>query len=126
MTELMLSEIPSAAGIDPIDVFWKDIGPSQGSVTITCYGCAWTAYFGAMNERTIQEFFMQADTDYLVIKLGITPLLKGRKRDHIYLSRIVEHIKAWITKSLSSEGDADLDALKHNPEYFENWDKESK
>jgi hypothetical protein len=93
VTPVIAEEVITANGLDPIEVFWRNIDAGKGSVTITCYGCAWTAYFGATGERTIQEFFAAADTDYLVTKLGITPLLKGRKRDHVYLARIVEAIK---------------------------------
>jgi hypothetical protein len=39
------------------------------------------------------------DTGYLVTKLGITPLLKVRKRDHVYLSRIVDRIKDWLKEA---------------------------
>jgi hypothetical protein len=85
--------IISAPALDPIQVFWVDSGPSAGSVTITCYGSAWTAYFGAMGGRTIREFFADADTGYLTTKLGITPQLKQGKRHDAYLGRIIDAIK---------------------------------
>lgn len=88
-----ISEFPT---LDRIEVFWRNYELGRGSVAITCYGCAWTAYFGAMGGRTIQRFFSDADTYYLVTKLGITPHLKQRKSDHAYLGRIVDAIKAAI------------------------------
>lgn len=91
-----MTEIVGAPGLDPIHVYWHDFEPSKGSVTITCYGSAWTAYFGAMGGDTIRQFFARADVGYLVTKLGITPLLKQRKTDHAYLGRIVSAIKDAI------------------------------
>ena len=99
-----ITDVPPS--LDDISVFWQDIGPSRGSVTIICYGAAWTCYFGGMGNRTIREFFKEADTSYLisllalqrlassVSKLGITPQLKARKTDHAYLGRIIDAIKA--------------------------------
>jgi hypothetical protein len=83
-------------GLDPIIVYWHDVAEWSGYVTITCYGQAWTAYFGAMGGRTIREFFSDADVGYLTNKLGITPLLRRRKSDLIYLSRIIRAIKSTL------------------------------
>jgi hypothetical protein len=91
---LEVLDVPSSSGMDSITVFWRNYQPGKGSVTITCYGSAWTAYFGAMSGQTIQQFFASADTGYLVNKLGITPELKQRKRDHEYLGRIIDAVKA--------------------------------
>ena len=86
-------EISGIQGLDPIQVFWSDVSDGVGSVTITCYGSAWTAYWGAMGHRTVKQFFHDADTGYLVTKLGYAPTLKERKRDLEYLARIVTAIK---------------------------------
>jgi hypothetical protein len=85
--------VTNVSGLDPIVVFWCNTSAGAGSVTITCYGCAWTAWFGAMGDRTIQQFFSDAGSDYLETKLGITPLLKQRKADLSYLRKIIEAVK---------------------------------
>jgi hypothetical protein len=85
--------ILDAQALDAIQVFWTNYAPFQGSVTITCFGCAWTAYFGGMMSETIQQFFAQADTPYLISKLGRSQLLKARKKDDVYLARIISAIK---------------------------------
>ena len=90
-------EITDAPSLDTISVYWTNYAPNRGSVTICCYGSAWTAYFGAMNERSIQKFFADADTGYLVNKLGITPQLKQAKANLVYLARIVNAVKAVLT-----------------------------
>src|SRR6266536_1660800 len=74
-----MSVIPEGNGLDRIEVFWVDYEPSRGSVTITCWGSAWTVYFGVMSGRTIRKFFADCSTDYLVTKLGITQWLKQNK-----------------------------------------------
>ena len=94
MSTLLATDIPAYGGIDAIRVYWTDDAPGSGSVVVTCFGCAWTASWRAMGNCTVREFFMRADTQYLVSKLGITPLLKQRKVDHAYLARIIEAIKS--------------------------------
>lgn len=91
--------IRDAPSLDPICVFWMDVGPGEGHCTITCYGAAWTAYFGSMSGLTIREFFAQADTDYLVAKMGNTAQLKATKRDHAYLGRIIDWVKESIAEN---------------------------
>jgi|SRR6185369_9715375 len=88
--------ITEVAGLDPIHAFWINLEPGQGYVTLICYGCAWTAYFGGMEGRTIEQFFSEADTDYLVTKLGITQFLKDTKQHRAYLGKIVNAVKAAL------------------------------
>ncbi len=89
-------EILPANGLDRIQAFWVNTAIGQGHVVLTCWGSAWTAYFGGMSGQTIQEFFANADTPYLVTKLGITPQLKQGKREHAYLGRIIDAVKAEL------------------------------
>lgn len=85
-----------AEGLDPIHVYWRDIGPGQGSVVIECWGAAWAWYWGGMGECSIREFFARVDARYLVEKLGHTPFLMQRKRDKDYLARIIVAVRAQI------------------------------
>lgn len=89
--------IDSAPALGPIHVFWMDVSPNQGYVTIICYGRAWTAYFGGMPVLTIREFFAMADEDYLVNKLtdGNSP-----KKDKVYLRKIILAIKDALAEIL--------------------------
>ncbi len=89
--------IPPAGALDGIDVIWRNDEPGRGSVTITCWGSAWTCYFGGMCGETIQQFFARADTSYLVSKLGITPHLKGTKKDQQYLARVIDAVKTAMS-----------------------------
>ncbi len=87
------SRIEGAQGLDPIHVFWVNVELGKGYVTIICYGTAWTAYFGAMSGKTIQEFFSNVGVDYLLPKLGIGPHLKTRKTDDAYLAKIIKAVQ---------------------------------
>ena len=89
-------EISDLYRLDPIQVFWSNRGAGQGRVTITCYDSAWTTYWNAMGDRTIQEFFEQADVGYLVDKLGYSQVMKQRKTDIAYLRRVVEAIQDYL------------------------------
>lgn len=84
---------PATVELDEVVAYWRNVGPGKGFVTLTCWGNAWTAYFGGMGDQTIQPFFYDASTSYLVHKLGVTPHLKQTKRDHAYLSRVIEAAK---------------------------------
>lgn len=52
-------------GLDPVIVITDDIEPGKGSIVITCYGKAWTAYWGGMGDKTVVEFFRSCTDDYL-------------------------------------------------------------
>lgn len=97
--ELHFEEI-HAPGMDTINVYWHDVGEGQGHVTITCWGCAWTCYFNSMPEKTIRQFFAAADVDYLVTKLGITQHLQQRKRDFVYLEKIVTAVRNHLRQEV--------------------------
>jgi hypothetical protein len=64
--------------IDPVTVFLEDFAPSQGRVTLVCWGYAWSARFGAMGNTgdrpsTIEDFLMSCDAPYLAGKLQRPP-----------------------------------------------------
>ena len=63
--KLMIWEIE---GLDPVAAYLEDQGVGKGKITITCYGKAWTAYWGAMG-CDIREFILSADNGYLINKL---------------------------------------------------------
>jgi len=56
--------------LDPINVYAEDLGVGVGKITITCYGKAWTAYWGAMGDNTIKQFFVSCDEFYIAKNLS--------------------------------------------------------
>lgn len=91
-------QIIYAAELDTIQVTWVNYQPGRGDVTITCYGQAWTCYFNAMSGKTIQQFFREADTAYMVNALQRGQFLKQNKAHAQYLAKIVNAIKDAIQK----------------------------
>lgn len=89
VTGQYIDDIP---GLDPIHVFWVNSERGKGSITVICYGSAWTAYFGAMGESTIQQFVADVGVDYLVVKMQSSTLKQG-KRHEAYLSKVIMAVK---------------------------------
>ena len=89
-------EICGSENLDPIKVYWEDFGERRGQVTITCWGEAWTAYWGAMPELTIREFFLKADVDYIANRLQGAQFQKHTAGHMTYLKRIVRAVKEAI------------------------------
>lgn len=83
VTRLVLTELDR---LDPVGVVTEDFGESQGMITITCYGEAWTAYWGAMGPETIAEFFCSADEHYLAKNLSS---IEARVTDYDKLSDLL-------------------------------------
>lgn len=52
--------------VDLIEVVTEDMEPGKGKIIITCFGKAWTAYWGGMNGGTVSEFIRRCDNDYLM------------------------------------------------------------
>lgn len=74
-TKLLISQVEST---DPITVYLEDLGSRtrdeaegktsvsrQGKIVIECYGESWSAYWGAMGDRTVSKFFADCGSDYL-------------------------------------------------------------
>jgi hypothetical protein len=67
VTQIKLTKLKA---LDPIQVTLDDIEKGKGRIIITCYGSAWTSYWGGMSDRTISEFFCDCDEHYLANNLS--------------------------------------------------------
>lgn len=56
--------------LDPVHVFIENLRKGEGRITITCYGKAWSSYWGAMGSNTLEQFFCSANEQYLSNKLS--------------------------------------------------------
>ena len=56
--------------LDPVNVVIEDFKLGQGQIIITCYGKAWTSYWGAMGNQTISQFFCSCDEHYIAKNIG--------------------------------------------------------
>ena len=55
--------------LDPVTVYVSDNNEGAGKLTLDCFGKAWTVYWAAMGDRTLQEFVIEADSDYILNKM---------------------------------------------------------
>lgn len=83
-------QITEAQSLDPIRVFLQDFAPSQGQITIECFGQAWSACFIGMGKNDIRSFFVRCDANYIAAKLA-HERLTGPKT--AYLIRIIETVQ---------------------------------
>ena len=62
--------------LDPVSIYLEDFGPNpdaaperisrRGKIVVSCWGESWTAYWGAMGDRTVAEFFCSCDEHYII------------------------------------------------------------
>lgn len=98
------------AGLDPITVLVEDFAPGKGQITITCFGEAWTAYWGGCGDKGVTAFFCNAYSEYLVDKLIICgcncedwqEIQEGKKK---YLRRVVKAVQSALREIVGSEKD---------------------
>lgn len=53
------------SGLDPITVYANTEAPGRGSITIACYGQAWSASWPNMGDQTAEQFVCSVDEHYL-------------------------------------------------------------
>lgn len=90
---------PGLGMLDPITVITRTIRPGVGSLTITVYGRAWTAYWGAMGVNTVEEFIAGCDADYLegcLVRGSIQGLKKGERNRRDYLIDVITAVKSAL------------------------------
>ena len=56
--------------IDPITCYVENYQPGKGKIIIECFGQSWSSFWGAMGTGDLQEFFVSANSDYLVTNLS--------------------------------------------------------
>ena len=110
--KLMVTELE---GLDPVAAYLEDQGEGRGKITITCYGKAWTAYWGAMG-CGIREFVLSADNGYLINKLDsrIERRVMAYDQTAIYArKKIIEQRRdREITKRLAREYWQETEAME--------------
>jgi hypothetical protein len=88
--------ITEAPGLDQIDVFIVNYEPGKGRMVIRIWDRAWTCAWFAMGGKTIEQFFVECDWDYIHSNLtgGLHGMRKdAAKRDEDYLRRIIEAVQ---------------------------------
>lgn len=92
-------EIFNLPRLDPIRVYLEDYDPGKGRITISCYDAAWVGYWGAMGGRTISQFFIDCNAEYLAGNLGCASTLRQAATCRNYLVRIVEAVQQALKEA---------------------------
>lgn len=61
--------ITGLVDLDTVTTYVTNYALGQGKLVIECYGESWAHYWGAMGERTLQEFVIGTENAYLLGKL---------------------------------------------------------
>lgn len=94
--------IPASKGLDPVSAYFDDIGAGQGRIILVCWDMAYTAYWGAMGDRTVKQFFAECGVDYLMNNMHGRHYKRGAV-DNQYLTRIVTAVHNHLhTKELAA------------------------
>ena len=93
--------LPGRGTLDPVRVILNDYGPGRGGIILTCFGEAWTYYWGSIGgDQDIAQFFTSSDLEYFVRKLGHnipdagSMTAKEARRDYGATDREVEDMLA--------------------------------
>lgn len=84
-----------APRLDPILVVMRDVGANCGQLLIECYGDTWSAYWGAMGARGVEDFVLSCSADYVVGKM-FGRFHKRTKQAEAYLLRIVGSVQTAL------------------------------
>lgn len=90
--------IYDAPKLDAVHVVMYDLGPGVGRLIVECYGEAWSGFWGAMGERSIEQFVLSCTADYLAGRMW--PAGQRRtNRGEAYLLRIIEAVQDGLRGS---------------------------
>lgn len=83
--------VPAKPGLDEVSAYFEDLGEGAGRVILVCWDMAYTAYWGAMGDRTVKQFFAECGVDYITARINGRHYKAG-KVDQIYLERVVKSV----------------------------------
>lgn len=71
VTKLVVSGAKNSDGftLDPISLYLEDFGQGRGKLTVGCWDTTWSYFWGAMGNRTLEEFILKTNNSYLANKL---------------------------------------------------------
>lgn len=84
--------IVGADKLDPIDLYLDELDDKAAHVTIICYGCSWTTYFGSPGNDGIKSFIGRCNASYLLNRFANGADKKRSKEVELYLLRIIEAV----------------------------------
>jgi len=100
---LVIGDLPR---LDPVRVVLENFEPGKGRIIIVCYDAAWVGYWGAMGGRSVQDFLITCDAEYLASNLSCNPILSRAERHKTYLVRIVAVVQEALRERAKEGGAA--------------------
>lgn len=73
--------------LDPITVILHDFRQGMGRLILECYGSAWSATWGAIGARTLRDFLVSCDPQYVANAMASATRMS--KREEAHLLRVV-------------------------------------
>lgn len=89
--------------LDPIRVITENFQPGQGRIIIVCWDAAWVGYWGAMSGKTVENFFIGCDAEYLADNLGCARSLSQSKSNRAYLIRVIQAVQDALRELKASK-----------------------
>ena len=102
--------------LDPIRVITENFEPGQGRIIITCWDAAWVGYWGAMGDRTVEQFVIDCDDDYIASNLGCASSLSSSSSNRAYLIRVIRAVQDALIKrqpKITPARQARIDRVAH-------------
>ena len=115
-TMLVVDDLLHDRRLDPVRIITENFEPGKGRIILVCYDTAWVGYWGAMGGKTVEEFFMSCDAEYLAGNMGCSGHLRSGDRHRAYLVSVIEAAKEALRSrvpKMSKARAARIERIKH-------------
>ena len=68
-TTIRSLKITGLERLDPVSVYIEGHVQGKGKLTVECFGKSWSAFWGAIGNKTVEEFILSSDICYLANSL---------------------------------------------------------
>ncbi|BCE02954.1 hypothetical protein [Marinicellulosiphila megalodicopiae] len=68
-TAIRSLKITGVERLDPVSVYIEGYVQGKGKLTVECFGKSWSAFWGAIGKKTVEEFILSSDICYLANSL---------------------------------------------------------
>lgn len=89
ITMLVTEDLLKTHRLDPVRIICENFEPGKGRIILVCFDSAWVGYWGAMSGKTVEEFFISCDADYLAGNMGCSGHLRAGPLHRAYLIRVI-------------------------------------
>ncbi|MBU2968717.1 hypothetical protein KO527_05065 [Pseudoalteromonas sp. C2R02] len=91
VTKLLITDAPK---LDPVTVYLENYNLGQGKLTIEVFGESWSASWGAMGSRNLEQFVLDCDNHYLSKNLATLSALSEEDYEG-FVDNIRSNIVEW-------------------------------